>query len=101
MTKVNIGMKTIALYIIRKWLSPKKVAELLAKVIANLLRKASKTGKWDLFKVIVQKVEKACHLFNECYEDDNMDKDDEEKIANAIEHITDGIDFDRLIKEAK
>lgn len=80
-------MKTLILWLIRKFLTPERIAQLLAGIIANLLRKASKTEKWDLFKGIIQKTEKACHLFNECYEDDNMDKDDEERIAQAIEKL--------------
>ena len=49
-----------------------------------------------MFKGIIQKTEKACHLFNECYEDDNMDKDDEERIAQAIEKL----DIQNILKKA-
>ena len=94
-------MKTIALYIIKKFLTPEKVAQLLAQVIANLLRKASKSKKWDLFRNIIQRVEYACHLFNQCYEDDEMDAEDEEKIAQAIEQITDRVDINLVIDKIK
>lgn len=81
-------MKTIILYIVKKWLTPKKVAELVAGIIANLLRKASKSGKWDLIREIVKKVEVACSLFNEVYEDESLSKEDEEKIATAIDNLS-------------
>ena len=63
-------MKTLLLFLIKKLLKPEKVAHLVAGIIANLLRKASKSGKWDLFRSIVQKIEK-------------------EKIADAIEELAD------------
>ena len=94
-------MKTLILWLIKKTLTPAKLAKLLAGVIASILRKASKTGRWDLFKAIIQSVEKACHLFNECYADEQMDKDDEERIAQAIEGIADKIDVAALIKQAE
>jgi superfamily I DNA and RNA helicase len=69
-------------------MTPEKVIHLIAGIIANLLRKASKSGKWDLFRSIIQKVEKVCHLFNEVYDDETLSKEDEEKIAEAIEELT-------------
>lgn len=89
-------MNKIIIWVVKRFLTPEKIATLLAGIIANLLRKASKTEKWDLFKGIIQKTEKACHLFNECYEDDNMDKDDEERIAQAIEKL----DIQNILKKA-
>lgn len=82
-------MKTLILYLIKKFMTPEKVIHLIAGIIANLLRKASKSGKWDLFRSLIQKVEKVCHLFNEVYEDDTLSKEDEEKIAEAIEELAD------------
>lgn len=95
---VNNSMKTIILLLIKKFLTPEKVAQLLAQIIAYLLRKASKTKNWDVFKNIVQRVEYATHLFNACYDDDEMDEEDEDKIAEAIEQITDKVDVNLIIE---
>jgi len=84
-------MKKIIRLCISLFFTRKNIAQFLAGIIADLLRKASKSGKWDLIKAIVQRVEEACHLFNECYEDDNMDKEEEDRIAEVIEHIADDI----------
>ncbi len=94
-------MKTIILFLIKKYLTPESIAKLLTQVIAYLLRKASKTRKWDAFKNIIQRVEQACHLFNQCYEDDTMDSDEEEKIADAIEELTDKVDVNIIIDKVK
>lgn len=94
-------MKTLAFYIIKKYLTPEAMAKLLTQVIALLLRRASKTKNWDLFRKIVQRVETACHLFNEAYEDDKLDEQDEERIAEAIEDITDKIDVTIVIDKIK
>lgn len=91
-------MKTIALWIIKRFLTPKKVAQLISQIIADLLRKASKSGKWDTYKKIIAVTEQVCKLFNECYEDDNMDKDDESKIASAIEGLAETIDIAGKLK---
>lgn len=94
-------MKTIILYLIKKYLTPEAIAKLITQVIAHLLRKASKTRKWDLFKNIIQRVEQACHLFNTAYEDDTMDSAEEEKIADAIEELTDKVDVETIIEKIK
>lgn len=94
-------MKSIALWIIKKYLTPEMIAKLLTQVIAHLLRKASKTKNWDLFKNIIQKVEYACHLFNTAYDDDEMSEEDEANIAEAIEEISDRVDIETLIDKLK
>lgn len=93
-------MKTVILYLVKKFMTPEKVIRLLAGIIANLLRKASKSGKWDLFRSIIQKVEKICHLFNEVYEDDTLTKEDEEKIAEAIEELADSKSIKDILVKA-
>lgn len=92
-------MKNVALWIAKKFLSPSAVADLLAKIVANLLRKASRSKNWDLFRKVVERVEAACRLFNACYEDDSMDEKDEERIAKAIEQLADGVDVDALLNK--
>lgn len=94
-------MKSLALWIIKKYLTPEMIAKLLTQVIAHLLRKASKTKNWDLFKSVVKRVEQACHLFNEAYDDDDMDEQDEERIADAIEELTDKVDATVIIDKIK
>lgn len=94
-------MKTLILFLIKKYLTPETIAKLLTQVIAHLLRKASKTKNWDLFKTIIQRVEYACRLFNSAYDDDEMDEQDEENVAEAIEHLTDQIDIDSVIDKIK
>ena len=90
-------MKTFILYLIKKFLTPEKLAQLLAQVIAHILRKASKQKKWDEFKMVVGRVEQCCHLFNQCYLDETLDEEDEERIAEAIEGLTGNIDLSELI----
>ena len=90
-------MKTFLLFLIKRFMSPEKIARLLAGIIANLLRKASKTNHWDLFKGIIVKIENICHLFNEVYSDETLSKEDEERIATAIEQLTDKTDLKSII----
>ena len=94
-------MKSIALWIIQKWLTPEAIAELLAHGIAKLLRKASKSKKWDLIRGLVLRIEQACHLFNQCYDDDTMNEEDEERIAEAIEQLAEGIDVSDILSKVK
>lgn len=74
-------------FIIRKFLTPKKIAQLLAGIVADLLRKASTTGNWDRIKAIIDVVTKAITLFNDVYADETIDKEDEKRIAEAIENM--------------
>ena len=92
-------MKTILLFLIKKFLTPAKVAKLLAGIIANLLRKASKTGNWDTVKDIISKTENACHLFNEVYEDDTLSQEEEERIAEAIAGLTTSENIKRILNK--
>ena len=92
-------MKTILLFIIKRFLTPAKIAKLLAGIIANLLRKASKTGNWDVIKDVVSKTENACHLFNAVYEDDELTREEEEQIAEAIAGLTSDETIKRILNK--
>ena len=94
-------MKNIALWIIQKWLTPEAIAELLAHGIAKLLRKASKSKNWDIIKGLILRIEQACHLFNVCYDDDEMNEEDEERIAEAIEQLAEGFDVSEILSKVK
>lgn len=63
------------------------IGRLSAWLIALLLRKASKSGKWDSIKAIIQKIFDALELFNDVYADDEMTPDEEEQVAQKIESI--------------
>lgn len=73
--------------IIAKFFTPEMTGKLVAWLIALLLRKASKSGKWDRAKSIVQKVFDALQLFNDVYADDTMTPEEEETVAQHIESI--------------
>ena len=66
------------------------IGRLSAWLIALLLRKASKSGKWDSIKSIIQKIFDALQLFNAVYADDEMTPDEEEQVAHKIESIMEG-----------
>lgn len=63
------------------------IGKLSAWLIALLLRKASKSGKWDSIKDIVQKLSEALEMFNTVYADDEMTKEEEEEVAQKIESV--------------
>lgn len=63
------------------------IGRLSAWLIALLLRKASKSGKWDSIKAIIQKIFDALQLFNDVYADDEMTPEEEELVAQKIESI--------------
>ena len=93
-------MKKILVYIISKFLTPEKIAKLLAGVIANLLRKASSSNHWDTIKGVIVQVENACHIFNEVYADESLSKDDESRIAKAIENLTSKTDLKSILAKS-
>lgn len=66
------------------------IGKLSAWLIALLLRKASKSGKWDSIKSIIQKIFEALELFNDVYADDEMTPEEEELVAQKIESIMEG-----------
>lgn len=80
-------MKTLIISLLLKFLTPKNIATIIAKCLASLLRHASKNGgdSWDTTKKIVEQTENWSHLFNEVYSDDELSREDEGKIASAIE----------------
>lgn len=63
------------------------IGRLSAWLIALLLRKASKSGKWDSIKSIIQKIFEALQLFNDVYADDEMTPEEEELVAQKIEGL--------------
>lgn len=79
-------MKIIKKYI-KLFFTPQMIGRLSAWLIALLLRKASKSGKWDSIKAIIQKIFDALELFNDVYADDEMTPDEEEQVAQKIESI--------------
>lgn len=87
----------IILWIIKKFLTPERIAQLLAGIIANLLRKASQTDNWDLYKGIIQKTETLCRIFNRVYDDDNLTKDEEEAIAKEIEKLVEAESLKKIL----
>lgn len=79
-------MKIIKKYI-KLFFTPQMIGRLSAWLIALLLRKASKSGKWEDFKAIIQKIFDALQLFNDVYADDEMTPEEEETVAQKIESI--------------
>ena len=79
-------MKIIKKYI-KLFFTPQMIGRLSAWLIALLLRKASKSGRWDSIKSIIQKIFDALQLFNDVYADDEMTPDEEEQVAQKIESI--------------
>lgn len=77
----------ILLTIISKFWTPEIIGKLIAKLIAILLRRASKTKRWDSIKAIIQKIFEALELFNDVYADDEMTPDEEEQVAQKIESV--------------
>ena len=80
-------MKRIIQSIIKTFFTPEMIGKLSAWLIALLLRKASKSGKWDNIKDIVQKLSEALEMFNTVYADDEMTKEEEEEVAQRIESL--------------
>lgn len=86
-------MKTILKYVFKFLISlipTEALARLMAVCIAKILNNASKKGgqAWDRSKSILKNAETWIHLFNEVYEDDTLDRDEEIKVAKAIEDLT-------------
>ena len=73
--------------VIKAFFTPEMIGKLSAWLIALLLRKASKSGKWDSIKAIVQRVFDALQLFNDVYADDEMTPEEEEQVAQKIESV--------------
>lgn len=73
--------------LVKSFFTPEMVGKLSAWLIAFLLRKASKSGKWDSIKGIIQRVFEALQMFNDVYADDEMTPDEEEQVAQKIESI--------------
>ena len=77
----------VLLTIISKFWTPEIIGKLIAKLIAILLRRASKTKQWDRIRSIISTVAKALALFDDVYADDEMTPDEEEQVAQKIESV--------------
>lgn len=80
-------MKTLIITLLLKFLTPTNIASIMAKCIANLLRYASKNGgkNWDTTKQVIDQVSNWTSLYNQVYDDEELTKEEEGKIAKAIE----------------
>ena len=79
-------MKAIKI-LVKGFFTPEMIGKLSAWLIALLLRKASKSGKWDKAKSIVMRLFDALQLFNDVYADDQMTPEEEEAVAQTIEGL--------------
>lgn len=75
---------------VMKFLDVDTLCALVAKAIACMLSYASKKGgkAWDTAKTAVAKINLWTSLFMQVYEDDTLDSEDEQKIAEAIKKET-------------
>ena len=80
-------MKTLIISLLLKFLTPANIASIMAKCIANLLRYASKKGgkNWDTTKEVIDQVSNWTSLYNQVYDDEELTKEEEGKIAKAID----------------
>ena len=76
--------------LILNFLSVDTISQVIAKIIANLLRKASTNGgeTWDKVKEVIVQINTWTSIFVQVYEDDNLTKEEEEQIAKAIKEKT-------------
>ena len=76
--------------LILNFLSVDTISQVIAKIIANLLRKASTKGgeTWDKVKEVIVQINTWTSIFVQVYEDDNLTKEEEEQIAKAIKEKT-------------
>ena len=76
--------------LILNFLSVDTISQVIAKIIANLLRKASTNGgeMWDKVKAVIVQINTWTSIFIQVYEDDNLTKEEEEQIAKAIKEKT-------------
>ena len=83
-------MTSIIMTIALKFLTIDRLCQLAAKIISNLLFWASKKGgkAWDIAKTVITKINLWTSLFLQVYDDDEMTKDEEQKIAEAIKNQT-------------
>jgi hypothetical protein len=95
--------KKILVSFLMQFVTVENISLLLARCIAYLLKKASAKGgdSWEKSKVIIQKVERWAHLFNETYNDDNLTQAEENQIAEALENTTVVNSINEILKNNK
>lgn len=83
-------MASFLIKILLSFLTPANISSIMAKCIANLLNHASKKGgkTWDKTKEIINQTENWIGLYNQVYDDEDISREDEGKIAKAIELST-------------
>lgn len=84
-------MTTFIVKILLNFLTVDSLCTVLAKIISKLLSYASKKGgkAWDITKSVIVKVNNWTSLFLQVYEDEELDKEEEKLIAEAIKNGTD------------
>lgn len=84
-------MTTFIVKILLNFLTVDNLCTVLAKIISKLLSYASKKGgkAWDITKSVIVKVNNWTSLFLQVYEDEELDKEEEKLIAEAIKNRTD------------
>lgn len=84
-------MTTFIVKILLNFLTVDCLCTVLAKIISKLLSYASKNGgkAWDITKSVIVKVNNWTSLFLQVYEDEELDKEEEKLIAEAIKNGTD------------
>ena len=84
-------MTTFIVKIFLNFLTVDNLCTVLAKIISKLLSYASKKGgkAWDITKSVIVKVNNWTSLFLQVYEDEELDKEEEKLIAEAIKNGTD------------
>ena len=84
-------MTTFIVKILLNFLTVDSLCTVLAKIISKLLSYASKKGgkAWDITKSVIVKVNTWTSLFLQVYEDEELDKEEEKLIAEAIKNGTD------------
>lgn len=84
-------MVSIVTSVLFKFLDVDTLCALVAKAISCILAYASKKGgkAWDIAKTAIVKINVWTSLFLQVYEDDDLSKEDEKIIADAIKKETD------------
>ena len=95
-------MTTFIVKILLNFLTVDSLCTVLAKIISKLLSYASKKGgkAWDITKSVIVKVNNWTSLFLQVYEDEELDKEEEKLIAEAIKNGTDIAKIVDIIKKS-
>ena len=95
-------MVTFMTSILLKFLTVDNLCTILAKIISLLLAYASKKGgkAWDITKATIVKVNNWTSLYLQVYDDEQLTKEEEKLIADAIKNKTDIAKVIDIIKKA-